>query len=48
MSRAAEITQFSSGKEAEEHRTPGEFYREKTGRKKAVTVCSGFPPQIVL
>lgn len=46
MSRAAEITRFSFGEEAEEHRTPGEFYG-RWGKMKAADVCSDFPPQIV-
>lgn len=45
MSRETEITQFSFGEEAEEHRTPI-FYREGWGGKK-VTDCYGFPSQIV-
>lgn len=43
MSREAEITQFSFGEEADEHRTPMVFYREGWGGKKVTDSVMAFP-----
>lgn len=43
MSREAEITQFSFGKEAEEHRTSMVFYGEAWGEKKVADSVLAFP-----
>ena len=43
MSREAEITQFSFGEEAEEHRTSMVFYGEGWGVQKAADSVLTFP-----